>query len=98
MERQITTPIKVRLKTDLTHYHQELTSGSEGYTIGIYGQCSQLSALYTGVWFPGVRLLDVNWASLEVVGEKRLARRSKEVREKRPPLQAVGDLIKRVTT
>ncbi len=96
MDRQITTPIKVRLKTDLTDYHQNLTSGREGYTIGIYGQCSQLSARYIGVWFPGIRLLDVNWASLEVVSEKHLARRTKEAQEKQPPVRAVRKLIRRV--
>ena len=87
MDSQIDPSLKVRLKTDLTHYHPDLTPGSEGYTIGVNGQCSRLSARYTGVWFPGIRILDVNCASLEIIDERYLARQAKERQAKRNPLK-----------
>lgn len=81
------TCLKVRLKTDLTHYHPALIPGSEGYTIGVYGQCSRLSARYTGVWFPGIRVLDVNCASLEIIDEKSPARRARGDDGRRNPFK-----------
>ncbi len=92
MHKQLTTPIRVRLKTDLTQYDQHLTPGREGYTIGVHGKCSQLSARYIGVWFPGIRLLDVSWASLEVVDEQQLVRQVKEHREKRRSLRLARNM------
>ncbi len=86
MKSQIDKGIKVRLKTDLTHYHPDLTPGSEGYTIGVYGPSSRLSARYTGVWFPGIRIVDVDCAALEIIDELYLARQAKKVEEKQKPL------------
>ena len=81
MNLAVAPSLKVRLKSDLTHYHPDLTSGREGYAIGIYGQCSQLSKNYTGVWFPGIRIVDVNWAALETIPEQRPVRRMEEKRK-----------------
>lgn len=80
------TSIKVRLTTDLTHYHPALAPGSEGYTIGVYGQCSRISKRFTGVWFPGIQLLDVDWASLEVIDGLYLARQVAKRPDKRHSL------------
>ena len=89
MKSQIDKGIKVRLKTDLTHYHPDLIPGSEGYTIGVYGQCSRLSPRYTGVWFPGIRIVDVDCAALEIIDEIYLARQAKEDPKKQKPLARV---------
>src|SRR5512145_291464 len=81
----VTTTVRVRLKTDLTHYHPALTQGTAGYTIGSSGQSSRLSKRYVGVWFPGIRIVDVDWAALEMVDERQCARREQEVQKRREP-------------
>ena len=96
MNLPVTTSSKVRLRTDLTHYHPGLTPGSEGYTIGVYGQCSRLSKKYTGVWFPGIRIVDVKWAALEIIAEQRRTRLAKENREKRESFKTARQLLKRI--
>ncbi len=87
MKTPLEPRLKVRLKTDLTRYHPALIPGSEGYTIGVYGQCSKLSARYTGVWFPGIRILDVDCAALEISEEKLPARRVPDRRERQNPFK-----------
>ncbi len=89
-----TACLKVRLKTDLTHYHPDLTPGREGYTIGVYGQCSRLSKKYTGVWFPGIRILDVNWAALETIAEQRRARPARETSKRRESFKTARQGLK----
>lgn len=81
MNLTISPTVKVRLKSDLTQYHPGLTSGREGYTIGLFGQCSRLSKNYIGVWFPGIRIVDVNLAALEMIPEQRHVRRVEEKRK-----------------
>ncbi len=88
------TSLKVRLKSDLTHYHPNLIPGSEGYTIGVYGQCSRLSKQYIGVWFPGIRIVDVNWAALETIAEQRHARPGRENSEKRGSIKTAWQVLK----
>ncbi len=88
------TGIKVRLKSDLTHYHPKLIRGSEGYTIGVYGQCSRLSKQYIGVWFPSIRIVDVNWAALETIAEQRRTRPGRENSEKRGSFKTVRQVLK----
>ncbi len=83
MDLPVAPSVKVRLKSDLTHYHPDLTAGCEGYTIGVFGQCSRLSKNYIGVWFPGIRILDVNLAALEMIPEQRHSRRAEEKRKAR---------------
>ena len=83
------TANKIRLKTDLTHYHPRLISGSEGYAIGVYGQCSRLSKQYVGVWFPGIKIVDVNWAALEIITEQRRSPRARKIPEKRESFKMV---------
>jgi len=77
----LSSSLKVRLTADLTHVHPDLIPGSEGYTIGVYGQCSRLSKRFTGVWFPGIQILDVAWASLEILDTPSLVRQAKEKQE-----------------
>ncbi len=86
--------LKVRLKADLTHYHPSLIPGCEGYTIGVYGQCSRLSKKYTGVWFPGIRILDVSWAALETIAEQRRVRPAREIPEKRKSFKTARQVLK----
>ncbi len=83
MNLQLPPCMKVRLTRDLTHYHPDLVKGSEGYTIGVYGHCSLLSAHYTGVWFPGIQILDVDSASLEAIAGKTLTRHSRKKQNSR---------------
>ncbi len=92
MNLPVTTATKVRLKTDLTHYHPDLTQGTEGYTIGVYGQCSRISKRYIGVWFPGIQIVDVDWAALEIVDEQQRARR-KQVAGERPKSSAIAQRV-----
>ncbi len=96
MSLPVTTATKVRLKTDLTHYHPDLIQGTEGYTIGVYGQSSRLSKRYIGVWFPGIRIVDVDWAALEIVDEQQRARLEQEGQEKQKSASLARNVLKRM--
>ena len=96
MNLPVTTTVRVRLKTDLTHYHPDLTQGTAGYTIGASGQSSRLSKRYVGVWFPGIRIVDVDWAALEIVDEQQRARLAQEAPEKQKPSSLARQVLKRM--
>lgn len=89
-------PIKVRLKTDLTHYVPGLVVGTEGVAIGQYGMWSRGSDRFIGVDFPGKGKLDVLWESLEIIDEEYL-RRSAEAEQKwRESLKSAQHVVKYV--
>ena len=93
MSLPATTSVRVRLKSDLTHYHPNLIPGSEGYTIGVYGRCSRLSKQYIGVWFPGIRIVDVKWAALETIAEQRHARPGRENSKERGSFKTARQIL-----
>ena len=94
MDLPKTVCYQVRLKTDLTHYHPQLTPGCEGYTVGVYGQCSKLSKQYVGVWFPGIKILDVNWAALEIIAEPWRAALVEDRQEQQESFSVARRLLK----
>jgi hypothetical protein len=77
--------VRVRLKKDLSKYLVGLVEGSEGYTIGEYGECSRRFDHFAGVDFPGIGKLDVTIDSLEIIDDDYLNKfdyRKKEKFEK----------------
>ncbi len=96
MDLPASPSVKVRLKSDLTHYHPDLIAGCEGYTIGPFGRSSRLSKHYVGVWFPGIRIVDVNWAMLEIVSEQPPIHSVVENRPKPESFKMARQVLKRL--
>ena len=62
--------IKVKLTVDLTKYAKGLVAGTEGYTVGNYGELSRAFDRFVTVCFPNIATLDVLWKSLEIIEEE----------------------------
>jgi hypothetical protein len=81
LERLMSSGIKVRLKTDLTRFHNGLAPGVEGRTTDQSGLWSRGSHRFTGVAFPGIGIFDVLWDGLEIIDEDYFAEQAKRKEE-----------------
>lgn len=85
--------MKVRLKVDLTRYIPNLIVGSEGYTIGRYGDWSRGSDRFVGVVFPNIGTLDVLWESLDIIDEEYLKVASEDEKTFIEELRSAKDVL-----
>lgn len=92
--------IKVKLTVDLTKYAKGLVAGTEGYTVGNYGELSRAFDRFVTVCFPNIATLDVLWKSLEIIDEEYLKEieesKKKEEEEFIKELESAYDVVKHV--
>jgi len=85
-------PLQVKLKDDLTKYHDKLVIGTEGNAIGSFDVFSRGSDMFITVDFKFTRL-DVNWNGLEIIDEKYLEEKAEEKRKLNKGLKMAKDII-----